>query len=104
MDTRIDSPHLQEDVADLFTHFEEWVQSAATRGKTLGLEVVLLVRGRLPRVTEIAMRYHHMLQRTGTCLVSISMVRSVSGFDIDVLNADSFLTVNHWPFLYFRST
>lgn len=103
MDLHVYLPHLQEDVADLFAHFEERVQSAAIRRKTLSLEVVLLVRGCLPRVTAIVMIYRHTLRMMGAYLVSISIVRSVSGFDIDVLKADPFLTVNHWPFLLFRS-
>lgn len=48
MGARIYLPHLQEDVADLLAHFEEWVQGAAVRGKTLGVEVVFLVCGCFP--------------------------------------------------------
>ena len=51
MGARIYLPHLQEDVADLFAHFEERVQGTAIWRKTFGFEVVLLVRGRLPRAT-----------------------------------------------------
>ena len=32
-------------------------------------------------------------------LVSMSTVRSVSGFAMEVLKLDPFETVNHWPFL-----
>ena len=35
-------------------------------------------------------------------LVSMSTVRSVSGFAMEVLKLEPFETVNHWPFLMER--
>lgn len=34
--------------------------------------------------------------------VSMSAVKSVSGFAIDVLKFEPLFTVNHWPFLCFK--
>lgn len=40
-----------------------------------------------------------MISRQSTHDVNISTVKSVSGFAVEVLKLEPFLTVNHWPFL-----
>lgn len=44
-----DVPHFEEDVAELFADFEQWVQRATVRWETFGLEVVLFEFCGFPR-------------------------------------------------------
>ena len=79
-------PHLEGDVAELFSDFEQWVQGTADRGDTSGLEVVLLVCRSLPRTTGRRLQLENR-KNIGTAYeVSMSTVRSVSGLAVDVLN------------------
>ena len=91
-----DLPHLEEDVAHLLSHLQQGMECTAIRIYAFCFEIVLFELCCFPGTTiQDRIQWEGKKGRRHAYDVSISTVRSVSGFAVEVLKFGPFRTVNH---------